>query len=61
MKKIQTNKQNKTPITTTTTTTTRKKKEEKKRAHLRIEFWENSLPLGYVRKYMQFFLKKYFF
>lgn len=55
MKKIQTNKQNKTPITTTTTT--RKKKEEKKRAHIRIEFWENSLPLGYVRKYMQFFLK----
>ena len=39
----------------------RKKKEEKKRAHLRIEFWENSLPLGYVRKYMWFFKKNVFF
>lgn len=54
MKKRQTIKQNKTPITTTTTRG-RKKKEKKKRAHLRIEFWENSLPLGNVRKYMQFF------
>ena len=59
MEKIQTNKQNKTPITTTTTTTTTRKKKEEK--NLRIEFWENSLPLGYVRKYMQFFLNKYFF
>ena len=57
MKKRQTNKQNKTPITTTTRG---RKKKKKKRAHLRIEFWENSLPLGNVRKYMQLF-KKYFF